>query len=209
MKRIIALSQVLGLFLVFCFVARPAEGTMVLSMNAEQLAEQADRIFHGTVTEVKETFDSEGRWCQMITFLVEEAFKGDIEGQLTIKQVNPNPKKLNDGTIITSTLFQGVPQYEVGEEILIFLRGNSMIGYTSPVGLGQGAFRVEKDTTGQKKLVNGVGNLGLFQRMNHQTAALKAQGIDKTKPQDLSLSQMKTFLKTLVSEQAAAKESSR
>jgi len=38
----------------------------------------------------------------------------------------------------------GLPRYAVGDEIVVFLRGESRRGFTSPVGLAQGVYRVER-----------------------------------------------------------------
>ena len=46
-----------------------------------------------------------------------------------------------DGTVAR---VPGLPRYGVGEEVVLFLRGESGRGFTSPVGLGQGVYRVTR-----------------------------------------------------------------
>ncbi len=195
--------------LIVSFSVGQSKATMVLSVNLEQMTETADRIFLGTVQSVEDAYDSDGRWCQFVTFSIIETYKGNLSSNLKIKQVNSKPTDTDDETIVRSTMFQGVPQYKVGEEVVVFLHGDSPIGFTSPVGLSQGAFRVVKDDNGGKKLVNGAGNLGLFKKMK-ATPALKAQGIDSvrfqalsTSPKDLYLDQMRSMLKALTQKKAA------
>ena len=48
---------------------------------------------------------------------------------------------LPDGTV---TRVAGVPAYDAGDEIVLFLRTPSRRGFTSPVGLAQGAYRVRR-----------------------------------------------------------------
>jgi hypothetical protein len=37
-----------------------------------------------------------------------------------------------------------LPRYSIGEELVLFLRNESRRGFTSPVGLGQGAYHVTR-----------------------------------------------------------------
>lgn len=114
--------------------------TMVLSMNLDQMSQIADRIVLVKVLSSDHGSDENGRWSNFVTFFVEEVFKGDVTvgSILKIKQVSQKPKEGQDGNVIMGTLFRGVPEYKEGEEILLFLNGDSAIGFTSPVGLGQG-----------------------------------------------------------------------
>ena len=64
--------------------------------------------------------------------------KGSVARQLTIKQFG-TAAPLGDGSLAR---IPGLPRYTVGEEVVLFLRGDSARGFTSPVGLGQGVYRV-------------------------------------------------------------------
>jgi hypothetical protein len=180
--------------------------TMVLSVNLDQMSQIADRIVLVRVLSSDNGSDENGRWSNFVTFFVEEAFKGDVTvgSILKIKQVSQKPREGQDGSVVMGTLFRGLPQYKEGEEALLFLNGDSAIGFTSPVGLGQGAFRVMKDEFGGQMLVNDVGNVGLFKNMTF-TSTLKTQGISETTfktlisdPKNLYLDQMRVFLKMLI-----------
>jgi len=188
-----------------------AEAMMVIPLNLEGLTQMADRIFLGTVVSVDNRFDGEGRWCQLITFDVQESFKGDLGTTVTIKQVNLNPLELSDGTVILSTVFRGVPQFEEGETVLVFLNGDSSIGFTTAVGLGQGAFRVKQNAFGHQMLVNDFNNAGLFKGMSVRPS-FKAQGINEARmqalqssPNKLYLDQMRTLLQGLTSSESNSK----
>ena len=52
--------------------------------------------------------------------------------------------------------------YKQSGELLLFLNPVSSYGLTSPVGLEQGRFRILRDSKGGQYVVNGRGNLGLF-----------------------------------------------
>jgi len=70
-----------------------------------------------------------------------QILKGSGSTYLTIKQFGV-ADPLPDGTV---TRIAGVSRYAVGEEIVLFLRDDSPRGFTSPVGLGQGVYRVSRN----------------------------------------------------------------
>jgi len=55
------------------------------------------------------------------------------------------------------------PTYKVGEHLILFLTHESSLGLSSPIGLQQGVFQVQKDKDGRPThAVNGVDNAGLY-----------------------------------------------
>ena len=194
------------LLLILMLLSQGSEAIMVLPLNLKQLNQYADRIFLGTVQEVKDDYDEAGRWCQFITFEIEEVLKGNLAATLMIKQVNPNPVTLADGTKMQSTIFAGVPQYKKGEEVVVFLGPTSAIGFTTSVGLEQGTFRVTRDAQGSRQLQNGVQNKDLFKYMKNNSA-YQTQGLTQTtfqalqqEPGKLTLKQMRALIKGLQTE---------
>jgi hypothetical protein len=113
---------------------------MVERMALDQVAREAARIVHATVTAVRSDRDASGLPATWITLDVARTLKGTASDTLTIKQYGVL-QPLADGTIAR---IGGLPRYAVGEEVVLFLRGNSRLGFTSPVGLGQGVYRVRR-----------------------------------------------------------------
>jgi len=120
--------------------AGSARGTMVARLPLDRIARDADRIVQGTVVAVQAARDEAGLPATWITVDVARSLKGARSGRLTIKQYGV-ATPLADGTIAR---IAGLPQYAVGDEIVLFLQPNSRRGFTSPVGFGQGAFRVDR-----------------------------------------------------------------
>ena len=60
----------------------------------------------------------------------------------------------------------GVPTFHVGEEVVLFLYGESELGLSSPVGLGQGKFEVVETKEGGKLALNSSNNRTLFRGMD-------------------------------------------
>jgi hypothetical protein len=52
--------------------------------------------------------------------------------------------------------------YRKGQEVLLLLNRVNDNGLTSPVGLEQGRFRIERGADGEALAINGHGNQGLF-----------------------------------------------
>jgi hypothetical protein len=48
----------------------------------------------------------------------------------------------------------GMPRFEPGEEVLLFLHAPSALGLTSPVGLGQGKIDLVRDKSGRRVAVS-------------------------------------------------------
>jgi len=57
-------------------------------------------------------------------------------------------------------------EYAIGRELILFLYPSSKAGFTSPVGAGQGKFRVQRAPDGRRTAVNALGNHGLFRGLS-------------------------------------------
>lgn len=132
-------------------MALPAWGLTVLQLNLEQLAALSEKVFVGRCLSVGAARDRSGRQVQTVTFQIEEMLKGEPAEKVTFRQLAASP----DG------IFPELPQYEVGEEAVVFLSEAGGLGLTAPVGLGQGRFRIETTENG-RGVINGTGNRALF-----------------------------------------------
>jgi hypothetical protein len=93
------------------------------------------------VVDVASGRDVSGLPATWVTLDVGRPLKGARAGRLTFKQFG-SAEPLPDGALAAVA---GVPRYRVGEEVVVFLRGDSSRGFTSPVGLGQGVYRVRAE----------------------------------------------------------------
>lgn len=140
---------------------------MVKPMTLDEVTADSKHVVHAVVTSVVSGRDENGVPSTWTTFEVAETLKGTHETPFTIKQYGV-ATPLADGTL---TRVAGLPTYEVGEELVLFLRGASRRGFTSPVGLGQGTYRVKRrghdkpevradgDTKGPQNLDDFVGKI--------------------------------------------------
>ena len=150
-------------FLAFCFLPLTLSlASQVRPINLEEMAERADRVFLGRCIRVTAGMDSElGQMVTYATFVAQRSAKGGVHGQVTIKL-------LGDQTAddAPSRSMAGVPRFEEGEEVILFLYRDSRRGLTSPVGLGHGKFVVVQDRKGQRLALNATGNESLFRNLS-------------------------------------------
>lgn len=117
--------------------------TTLRQLTLEEMTNLADRVFLGTVVAVEEVTDANGVLATITTFSILHAIKGEISPTLKIKQFGVQGGDENGKRFRVP----GLPTYQVGEEVVLFLNGTSKEGFTSPVGFGQGKFNVSRNGT--------------------------------------------------------------
>ncbi len=149
-----------------------AQAILVRIANIEYLIEKGDQIFLGKVLSVDDEAPTAARKfpAVVVTFQVEEAYKGPVGEQVVTRQLGTkNPRsKLN--------LLVPVPRFAVGEEAVVFLAGGS------PIGFGQGVFRLGKGSRSDEALVsNETRNARLFHGIKNEKfkRAIKKKGFQK------------------------------
>jgi len=117
-----------------------SHATTVRRLTLDETVQRADRIVHATVTEMHSGRDDAGLPATWITLQIAETLKGAQRKQLTIKQYGV-AEPLADGSVAR---IAGLPRYAPGDEVVLFLHPDSRRGFTSPVGLGQGCYRINR-----------------------------------------------------------------
>jgi len=165
-KLLSCLLAVLALSL----LSPPAQAATVQQLNLEEMVDRAGRIFRGTVLDIREgTVQAGGAELPTVTYRirVDEAFKGTyqtVKG-LQIAEITMLGKlKPNQNAETRSLPLIDLPKLEVGQNYLLLTTTPSAIGLSTPVGLGQGTFRVT-GKPGQEVAVNLNQNLGLLHGM--------------------------------------------
>jgi hypothetical protein len=116
--------------LIICVLAMPARAVTVRALSLDELLAHAGRVVHARCASVTpEQVLPSGVPVVEITLAVEETLKGDAAERLVIRQA-------------AGRLSGVLPTCRVGDELLLFLHAPSRLGLTSPVGLGQGYFRI-------------------------------------------------------------------
>ena len=146
-----------GLLVLLAFMAAaPAlaqRGAMVLPRNLDQLTDRASDILRGTVlrAHVEKHPEFTNLDTVVVTLRVTETLKGGASGTFTFRQYIWDIRDRRDAA-----------GYRKGQDLLLLLNATTRYGFTTPVGVEQGRFRVEPDGKGGYTATNGADNARLF-----------------------------------------------
>jgi hypothetical protein len=144
--------------------------SQVRLIDLEQMTQRAGRIFSGRCTGTSVEFDERlGHDVMVATFKVHRAVKGVTGDTVTLRMMT--------GASTAADTPAGVPTYSKGEDVVLFLYGENAQGISSPVGLGQGRFKVLTDKQGRRIALNDFANRNLLTGMRPEARArIKARG---------------------------------
>jgi hypothetical protein len=162
------------------FVLVPQVSAYRLSlMNLADLATLSGRAFAGVCIAREEGEMVVGTQAQRLayvqyTFRVTDVLKGSVGDTVTIRQVDlgrrPSATPGPNGSVPVPYNPVPLPEYEVGQEVVLLLTPESPLGLTSPVGMQQGVFDVQ--TARDKKFVSSrFSNATLFRSMSVEKLA--------------------------------------
>ena len=130
-----------------------ASATTVRRFDLEEMVQTAERIFLGTCLSTGCERDSL-EICTRTSFRVAERIKGTFDADTLVLRL---PGGTLDGVRFS---ILGMPSFEPGEEVVLFLSAEDEAGYPWVVGLSQGKFSVVLDPlSGKKVVVNGSSGL--------------------------------------------------
>lgn len=167
-RRALVVLCMIGITTAQLFAQRGSQG------NIEKLMSQAGIIFAGRVIDVETGIrDRMNLYMTAYTFQVLDPVFGVDTDTLTIKQYGG---EANGHKFYPS----GIPRFEIGEEVVVFLYPLSYIGMTSAVGKEQGKFWIRSgDSVGTKVVVNKAENKGLFRKLSHPELVADQQWLDR------------------------------
>ncbi|MDA2926237.1 hypothetical protein MYX78_03220 [Acidobacteria bacterium AH-259-G07] len=139
-------------------------GTSVRIVNLFEMVQLADRVFWGKcLSAVKKSEESTLLPVMEYVFEVRRGIKGVRTGERVVfRQVQAAQRGVVG--------IPGIPHYRKGQEIWLFLHGDSRLGLTSPVGLAQGSFRLERTREGDIGFINALENRNLGYRLSVEEA---------------------------------------
>lgn len=138
----------------------------VLQRNLAELVGDSYTIVVGRVTSVRAEPHPQipDLHTVVVTLQVSEVWKGQAGRQFTYRAFVNHPLDYKEKL-----------GYGDGQEVLLMLTQPSQYGLSSPAGLEQGRFRIQTDAKGNRTIVNGVNNAGLFFRVAKSAPKLDAQ----------------------------------
>jgi hypothetical protein len=156
------------LALLACLAAAPAfaqRGAITLPRNLEELTERAQDIVRGTVVDARVAKHPEltNLDTVVVTLRVRETLKGRARGSYTFRQYIWDVRDRYDAA-----------GYRKGQDLLLLMNAPTRYGLTSPVGIQQGRFSIQRDGSGRAIATNGMGNARLFERLDAASARSRA-----------------------------------
>jgi len=139
-----------SLFLMF-FAGASVFATTVIPPTFDQLVNDAELIFQGTVTATNPRwviYGSDKYIVTDVTFRIEESIKGLPGESYTIQVMG--------GTIDGATLDVDGPKFKVGDRDILFVEHNRQ-QFIPLVGIMHGRFRVQKDSAGRETVTKDSG----------------------------------------------------
>jgi hypothetical protein len=137
MKHLLLLIALLG-------AAATVRATTVIPPTFDQLVDQAEVIFQGSVTDVKSQWIGEGAERSIvsyITFKVEESLKGGAGQTYTIRMLG--------GTVGEDTMeVSDAPRFHAGDRDIVFVENNGS-QFVPLVGIMHGRFHVRRNQAGK------------------------------------------------------------
>ena len=144
------------LLLLACVVAAPVwaqRGALTIPRNLDQLTDRAADIVRGTVVSARVEKHPEFTNLDtvVVTLRVRETLKCHAEGTFTFRQYIWDFRDKLDAA-----------GYRKGQDMLLLMIAPSPYGLSSPAGMDQGRFRIERDRSGRETATNGTSNMRLF-----------------------------------------------
>ncbi len=126
---------------------------MVQPVNLAYLSQRADVIVQGRITRVvEEPLPGYPNIPTVsVTVAVDQSLRGVAAKTYTFREVRIGQRPRS-----------GKRSYGVGQQYMLFLPSPSQYGLSSPIGMGQGRFRIARDSTGRTSVMNEHSNMGLF-----------------------------------------------
>ena len=164
------------LSLLISFLTLPlASATSLVPINLQQLSTRASLIFYAEVlsNNVKKDEQS-GRIATFTEFKIIDSIKGNADSTHTIKQIGG--RLASTGTTLR---IHGVPEFQPGNNYVVFLPEKSSLGFCSPLGLHQGSFTVS--TVNGEQIVSNGRSLVVQPQQNSNTIQIPL-AVDADKP---------------------------
>jgi hypothetical protein len=170
-----------------------AQATTVIPPTFDQLVDEAEMIFEGTVKETKSEWTGAGadrHIVTYVTFKIEDPIKGALGADYTIRMFGGTV----DGHTIEAT---DTPKFKIGDRDILFVEKNGT-QFIPLVGIMHGRFRVQQDEVNAPESVakdNGARVSDLAKLGTDEKAASSGKALSKA--------EFKTAIRQKLSEKAA------
>lgn len=178
------IKYLLPLTLIAIALAR-VTATTVVPPTFDQLVQQAELIFQGTVTDTKSVWEGEGAQRTIetyVTFQIADSVNGNAGSSYTIRMLGGT---VGDESLVVTD----APKFQVGDREILFVEHN-YDQFVPLVGIGHGRFHVQRDEeTGRDVVVDHEGAPSLL-RIWRSSVARKSQSAQRKRSHRNNSSQL-------------------
>ncbi len=136
--------------------ASMASATTVQKLSMKDLSKNSAAIVRAEVVDSDARYDADKEIYTYVTLRVLEPVKGSRKDDvITIRQLGGIVDQI-------ASIVPGMPTFKKGEEVVVFLSGNTKAGYPMVVGLQQGKYSVSQDEHGNKHVRNELDGLKMM-----------------------------------------------
>jgi hypothetical protein len=136
--------------------ASTATATTVLKLSMKDLARKSDAVVLARVEDEVARYDTDKEIYTYITLRVLDPVKNSRkDDQITIRQL---------GGVVDhiASIVPGMPTFQKGEEVVVFLTQKDRAGYPWVMGLQQGKYSVRTDANGAQRVRNELSGTSLL-----------------------------------------------
>jgi hypothetical protein len=159
------------------FSLATARATTVIPPTFDQLVNNAEIIFEGTVTGTRSEWTGSGTERHIVTYVtfkIEDSIKGALGAEYTIRMFG--------GTVDGHTMeVTDTPRFKVGDRDILFVENNGT-QFVPLVGIMHGRFHVQSDeATGSEKIAkdNGANMSNIAKLGTDENAASSGKALSK------------------------------
>jgi len=143
------MKTIRALFFVACLALTlpTLQATTVIPPTFDQLVNQAEVIFQGTVTDLRPQWMGEGAERHIVTFVtfkIDDPIKGVLKESSTIRMFGGTL----DGQTMEAT---DTPRFKLGDRDILFVENNGT-QFVPLVGIMHGRFRIQKEASGRENV---------------------------------------------------------
>lgn len=149
----------------FAMPVAAQRGALTVPRNLDQLTDRASDIVRGVVVSahVEKHPELGNLDTVVVTLRLTDTLKGSAQGSFTFRQFIWDVRDRQDAA-----------GYRKGQDLLLLMIAPSRYGLSSPAGLEQGRFHIERDRKGREVAINGAGNFKLFDGLDAGTKSAVA-----------------------------------
>lgn len=167
------------------FASAPADASILVALDLQELAAESDRVAVGRVVLVEPIRLGSGMIRTRCRILVEQELQGFDDREIVVETLGGQIGRLG-------MRVEGAASLALGDRVVVFVKGDGTAVFR-PVGMAQGVMRIERE--GRRDVVTPSGVGALLVRSNERGVMVKSAGpLAEPEPLDRFLSRVREII---------------